>query len=92
MEANQIAESDIDTVSEYVEGEGSGYTIMAQRVAPDEHPAIAKQGYNSPTTLFTVLAGAEVYSHYNRHKLVRELPGSNDWLHQHLKRLNNKVQ
>jgi hypothetical protein len=83
---------DTDTITEYVEGNSTGYTAMLQRVDPDDHPDVEKQGYHSPFVLYTIFAGAEVYSHHDRHKLVRQLPGDNrDWLHDHLRRLKDEL-
>jgi len=79
------------TATEYVEGEGSGYTIRAQRLDPDDSPSLSKQGIRSSTVLFTVFAGAEVYSHYDRFKLIQQMPGNNRWLHDHLKQLAEQV-
>jgi hypothetical protein len=80
------------SITEYVEGEGSGYTIRVERLDPEEAPALERQGYHSPTTLFVVFGGAEVYADHDRHRLVRQLPGSNDWLHDHLGRLAERVR
>jgi len=80
-----------DTVTEYVEGEGSGYTVRAQILDPEVNPSLEKQGFRSTKVLFTVFAGAEVYSHYDRYKLISQMPGSNRWLHDHLKRLASQI-
>ncbi len=75
------------TVTEYVEGEGSGYTVRVDVLDPEEDPELADEGYHSPTPLYVIFTGGEVYANYDRHSLVRSLPGSNDWLHDHLQRL-----
>jgi hypothetical protein len=81
-----------DSVTEYVEGEGSGYTVRVERLDPDEDPALDRAGYHSETKLYVVFAGAEVYADHDRHRLVRQLPGSNRWLHDHLDRLSEEVE
>lgn len=91
MEANTASESTA-TATEYVEGDSSGYTIRAQLLDPDANPSLEKQGFRSPKVLFSVFAGAEVYSHYDRFKLIRQMPGNNEWLHEHLQRLADQLR
>ena len=76
-----------DPVTEYVEGEGSGYTVRVDVLDPEEDPEVEGEGYRSPTALYTVLNDGQVFADHDRHRLVRSLPGSNDWLHDHLRRL-----
>lgn len=85
------ANDSTDAVSEYVENNSTGYTVIVQRIDPDDHPTVEKQGYHGPFILYTLLAGAEVYSHHDRFKIVRQLPGENDWLHDPLRRLEEQV-
>jgi len=81
-----------ETVTEYVEGKSTGYTIRAQLLDPEANPPLKKQGIRSGEyVLFTVFAGAEVYSHYDRFKLIRQIPGDNGWLHDHLQRLGETL-
>ena len=80
------------TVTEYVEGKSSGYTIRAQLLDPEADPDLEKQGIRSTKVLFTVFAGAQVFSHYDRFKLIQKMPGQNKWLHDHLKRLADQVR
>jgi len=63
------------TVTEYVEGEGSGYTVRVDVLDPEEDPELADEGYHSPTPLYVIFTGGEVYANYDRHSLVRSLPG-----------------
>ncbi|WP_353635528.1 hypothetical protein ABSL23_15895 (plasmid) [Halobacterium sp. NMX12-1] len=58
---------------------------------PVESPALKKAGYTNPTVLYVIFADGQVYADHDRHALVRELPGRNDWLHDHLKRLRSEV-
>lgn len=76
-----------DPVTEYVKGDGTGYTVRVDVLDPAETPAVGNEGYGSRTPLFVVLNDGEVYADHDRHRLVRSLPGSNDWLHEHLQRL-----
>jgi hypothetical protein len=82
----------IETTIEYVEGEGSGYTVKVDLLDPNEYPALEKQGYGSPFALFTVFAGAEVFTDHDRFRLIRQMPGNNKWLHDHLERLENDLR
>lgn len=75
------------TVTEYVEGEGTGYTVRVDVLDPAEEPDVEREGYGSETPLYVVLNDGEVYADHDRHRLVRSLPGSNGWLHEHLRRL-----
>lgn len=75
------------TLTEYVEGEGSGYTIRADVLDPAEDPEVEREGYRSETVLYVVLNDGEVYADHDHHALVRELPGSNGWLLDHLAEL-----
>jgi hypothetical protein len=81
-----------DSVTEYVEGEGSGYTVRVELLDPDVDPDVAREGYRSETPLYVVLNDGEVYADHDRHRLVRSLPGSNGWLHDHLRRLAEEVR
>lgn len=80
-----------DTITEYVEGKASGYTVMVQRIDPEEHPGVEKQGYHSEFTLYSVFAGAEVYSSHDRHKIIRRMTGQNDWLLDEIERLEEQL-
>lgn len=81
-----------DVVTEYVEGEGSGYTVRVELLDPDVDPEVGEEGYRSETPLYVVLTGGEVYADHDRHRLVRSMPGSNGWLHDHLRRLAEEVR
>lgn len=81
-----------DSVTEYVEGEGSGYVVRVERLDPDEAPDLERVGFHSATLLYVVMvAGGEIYADHDRHGLVRSLPGSNDWLHDDLSRLADSL-
>ena len=80
------------TVTEYVEGEGSGYTVRVELLDPAEDPEVEREGYRSETPLYVVLNDGEVLADHDRHRLVRSLPGSDDWLHDHLRRLAEEVR
>ena len=69
-----------DPVTEYVESDGSGYTIRVDVLDPAEDPELEREGYRSETVLYAVLNDGQVYADHDRHALVRELPGSNGWL------------
>jgi hypothetical protein len=86
--ANQ---SRTDTVTDYVEGKGSGYTVMVQRINSEDHPGVEKQGYHSEFTLYTVFAGAEAHSSHDRYDLVRGMTGKNDWLLDEIERLEGQL-
>ena len=77
------------SVTEYVEGEGSGYTVRVDVLDPEEAPDVEREGYRSRTALYVVLNDGEVYADHDRHRLVRSLPGSNGWLLDHLDRLGD---
>ena len=79
------------SLTEYVEGEGSGYTVRADVLDPTEEPDVEREGYRSETVLYVVLNDGEVYADHDRHRLVRELPGSNGWLLDELARLGEAV-
>lgn len=81
-----------ESVTEYVEAEGSGYTVRVDVLDPEATPEIAEEGYRSPTVLYVVLNDGEVYADHDRHRLVSKLPGSNEWLHDHLARLGEAVE
>lgn len=80
------------SVTEYVEGEGSGYTVRVELLDPAVDPDVEREGYRSETPLYVVLSDGEVYADHDRHRLVRSLPGSNGWLHDHLRRLAEEVR
>lgn len=80
-----------DSVTEYVEGEGSGYTVRVDVLDPEADPAVAEEGYRSETALYVVLNDGEVYADHDPHRLVRSLPGSNGWLLDHLDRLADRA-
>ena len=63
-----------------VSGQASAYTVLAKRLDPDEHPDLEAAGYHSPATMYVVMTGGQVWAHYDTHKLIREMPGQNDWL------------
>lgn len=79
------------TVTEYVEGDGSGYTVRVDVLDPSVDPDVEREGYRSPTPLYVVLNDGEVYADHDRHRLVRELPGSDGWLLDELARLGEEV-
>ena len=81
-----------DTVTEYVEGEGSGYTVRVDVLDPEEEPDVEREGYRSETPLYVVLNDGEVSADHDPHRLVRSLPGSNGWLLDHLHRLGEEAR
>ena len=76
-----------DPVTEYVESDGSGYTIRVDVLDPAEDPEVEREGYRSETVLYVVLNDGQGYADHDRHALVRELPGSDGWLLDHLAEL-----
>ncbi len=74
------------------DGEATAYTVIAERLYPEEHGALESAGFHSPTTFFMVLTPGSMYAHYDRHVLVNSLPGDADWLHEELKRLDEEVR
>lgn len=79
------------SLTEYVEGEGSGYTVRLERLDPEEDPALERQGYGSKTTLYVVFGGGQVWADHDPHRLVRTMPGANDWLHEEFDRLRDRL-
>jgi hypothetical protein len=75
------------------EGQGTGYAVMAKRIDPEEHPAMARVGYKTPTTIFTVWTdgGIAVTSH-DLYEVVRQLNGDADWLLDDLHAMKQKVE
>jgi hypothetical protein len=78
---------------ERLEGQGTGYTVMAKRIDPDEHPAMEHVGYSSPTTIFTVWTdgGVAVTSH-DAYQVVRDLDGDDDWLLDDLQAMDDALR
>ena len=86
--------SDVDgteSVTRYAEADSTGYVVRVSVLDPEAEPMLSKAGYHSETVLYTVFAGAEVYSDHDRHRLVRSLPGENSWLHDDLKGMKNRL-
>jgi hypothetical protein len=81
-----------DSVTEYVEGRGSGYTVRVELLDPEVDPDVEREGYRSETPLYVILNDGEVYADHDPHRLVRSLPGSNGWLLDHLDRLADAVR
>lgn len=75
---------DTTTVTQRVEGNGSGYTVRVSILDPDKVPVIEEEGYRETSTLFVVMSGGRVWSDHNRHRLVRTMPGDDQWIHPHL--------
>jgi hypothetical protein len=78
-------------ITEYVEGEGSGYTVRVDVLDPEKAPEVKKEGYRSPTALFTILNDGAVYADHDRHEVIRAVPGSNGWLHEPLRDLEERA-
>lgn len=81
----------VRSVTEYVEGEGSGYVVRVERLDPRLDPALEREGYHSETTLYVVFGGGQVWADHDPHRLVREMPGSNTWLHDEFDRMRDRL-
>lgn len=84
-------QTDPAIAAEYVSENGTAYSIQVQRVKSQDNNAFDQRGISTPFTLYTIFTGPEVYASHDRYKLLRELPGNTDWLHDHLDRLEDSV-
>jgi len=87
--ANTIDDPTVTT--QYVSENGTAYTLQVQRIKSQDNDAFDQRDISTPFTLYTVFTGPEVYASYDRYKLLRELPGNANWLHDHLNRLEDSV-
>ena len=78
-------------VTENVMGQATRYTVRVEKLDPESDPSLKKEGYHSETVLYVVFAGGQVFADHDRHRLVRDMPAHNDWLHEPLKRLKSEV-
>lgn len=82
----------MDQLTEYVEGQGSGYLARVERLDPDADPDLERVGFRSETTLYVVVAdGGQTWADTDRYALVREMTGQNDWLLDELDRLRREL-
>jgi hypothetical protein len=81
----------IETRSEYVSENGTAYTVQVQRIHGQSNNAFERRDISTPFTLYVVFTGPDVYSHHDKYKLIRNLPGDASWLHDHFDRLEAEL-
>lgn len=81
-----------ETTAEYVSDQGTAYTLQVERIRSHDNGAFERRDISTPFTLYTIFTGPEVYSHHDKYKLIRELPGDASWLHDHFDRLEEQMR
>ena len=79
-------------VSEWVEGNSSGYLVRVERLDTAAEPVLSEVGYGSGSVLYLVFGGETPLCDHDRHRLVRRHFAGDRWLLDELARLKDRLE